>query len=137
MRGPVQALNRAAARMARMSALLAGAGLMLMAGLAFLTAAGWLFLASLRDPLFASLIVGLIYCGGGLILLAIAVSGARSAPGNKTAEEFRTAAHEGSLDPPSTGEFPPLLEAFIFGLNTALRLRRRKGQPRGGDKPRQ
>ncbi|MBR9765595.1 MAG: hypothetical protein GYB53_19275 [Rhodobacteraceae bacterium] len=46
--------------------------LLILPGLAFLTAALWMLLSELRDALFAASIIGALYFGLGLICLAMA-----------------------------------------------------------------
>lgn len=126
---------------ARKAVLMAGAGLALCVGFGFLTAALWIFLATVQDHLFAALVIGLIYVGAGMILIAVAAKGRpQPIPHAAPRPEFTSArshaadplhdarvAAEGPAAPPR-GEFPPLMEAFIFGLNTAAKVRRRKSR---------
>lgn len=126
--------QRAIADAGRRAVLGLGAMLLLTVGLAFLTVAAFIALAALRDPLFAALVIGLAYLGLGLILMALA--GRRPpAPPQPSPEELaeraarrdaalRAAMAEAGLHVPPKGESPPLIEAFLFGLTMALRLRR-------------
>lgn len=127
-------MQRAIADAGRRAALGFGAAVMMAVGMAFLTAAGFIALAAWRDPLFAALIVGLVYLGLAAILMGFA-SRKPSAPPPPSPEElaasaaqrdaaFRAAMAEAGLEMPRKGEFPPLVQAFMFGLTMAQKLRR-------------
>jgi hypothetical protein len=126
--------RQALADAGRRAALGFGAAVLLLIGLAFLTVAAWLALAALRDPLFAALVIGLVYLGLGLILLAMAGRRAPPPPPPDPAtrdDALRAAMAQAGLNVPPKGEFPPLIESFLFGLIMALKLRRGDGGDRG------
>lgn len=110
---------------------LAQAGLVMAGGLFLLLAvllaavAGWLQLAAMLGAVAASLIVaaGLGLLGLVLVLLA---RPRRRRPAEAAEREaaLRDLLAEAGLRVPERGERPPLIEAFLFGLTTALRLSR-------------
>lgn len=120
-------------RRAARGAALGGVGaLLVVVGGGFLLAAAWLALAALLDAVMASLLLGLVLAGAGLI--AIGIVGRRPpdpAPPPETDEDaaLRRLLREAGLTVPPRGEAPNLTEAFLFGLVVAMRLRR-GGPPR-------
>lgn len=87
------------------------AGLAILAGLAFWTAAGWFFLLTVTTPLNASLILGALYTGAGLIGFGIVSMRSRKA----AAPRKPAKAPEATLE--------SLVSAFITGLNAGARTR--------------
>lgn len=102
--------KRAARRAARNAALLLLAAVCLLVGLGFATAAAFIGLSALNGPIFAAIVLALVYAGAGAILVAAAVSG-RPEPG-PSAEE------------PSIS-WPAVLQAFTLGLGAARGFSRR------------
>jgi hypothetical protein len=92
----------------RRSAFGVAGGLFLLLGFGFLTAAAWLALALAHGALFASMILGLVFCGVGLICLAMA---ARKPPAPAL--------------PPTVVSQTNLLAAFMGGLRTGRAMARR------------
>lgn len=84
--------------------------LLLVCGIGFLTAATWVALALAYGALIASLILGLVFCGGGLVCLAMAT---RKSPPL----------------PPATTSQDDLLAAFLGGLKTGRAMSRRSSAP--------
>ena len=107
------AIDRKVARAGKTAALGLGAGLLLIAGLAFLTVAAWITLATAAGALTAATVVGAVYLGAGCIMLAIALTG-RDKPDHATANY---AAHE----PEIPSDTPPLMAAFMHGMNAGAR----------------
>ena len=114
---------------------LAQAG-MLMAGGLFLTlaggllaVAGWLALSDLLGPIWASLSVAAVLTLVALVLFVLAARPRRrpARPGPRE-ETLRRIFAEAGIEVPENGERPPLTEAFLLGLSTALRLRRAAGR---------
>ncbi len=103
------------------------AGGFLAVGVAFLLAAGWQEIARRSDPVLASLLVA-AGCGAvALLLLLVAwLRGRRPrrVPASDTDAALRALFAEAGLRVPEAGERPPLVEAFLFGLVTAMRLGR-------------
>jgi hypothetical protein len=96
----------------RRSAFGVAGGLFLLLGFGFLTAAAWLALALAHGALFASMILGLVFCGVGLICLAMA---ARKPPAPAPAPAL----------PPTVVSQTNLLAAFMGGLRTGRAMARR------------
>ncbi|WP_272009429.1 phage holin family protein [Roseovarius sp. ZX-A-9] len=72
MLGLVDTLRQEVRAAARAAALRSVAMVLLLVGLAFLTAALWLFIVTVATALTAAVVIGALYCGVGLILLAMA-----------------------------------------------------------------
>ncbi|UYV38261.1 hypothetical protein N4R57_04005 [Rhodobacteraceae bacterium D3-12] len=106
-------IKQTAADAARKAGLLTGGLLCVGVGLAFLTAAAWIYLAATLDALAAASIIGGVYAGLGLILIGVASSsGAR----NAQARAYREALHESEAQHAPAGEAPPLMQAFLYGM---------------------
>lgn len=73
----LHSLRHSVRRAAGRAALSAVAGLMVVVGLAFLTTALWIWIASTHGTLFAAAVIGAIYFGLGLILLAVGLPSRR------------------------------------------------------------
>ncbi len=114
MDAAIAALQRAIREIARRLALQGAAAALLLAGVIFLTAALWLYLSQLRDALFASLTVGSGFVGVALVLLVVA------RPRRRTPA---LAAEEPQPGARSVTGIAPLLDAFLFGLEVALKQR--------------
>ncbi len=110
-------VKRAAADAARAAVLFGLAGLCIGVGVAFLTAAGWSRLATMRGPVFASAAVGAGYCVLALVLVGLGTLGARR-------QKRRVPL------PPAPPPSPPLQDAFFAGLDMGRRVR-------GGRAPRE
>ncbi|MDD9705751.1 MAG: phage holin family protein [Paracoccaceae bacterium] len=112
------AVTARARKGARRAGLLILSGLLLATGAGFLTVAIWIVASTAWSPQAAALMLGVIYLGLGGIVIAIASTPQR----DQSHVTDQTAAHgvkSGTANP-----YPPLAEAFVFGLDTALRLRR-------------
>ena len=105
-------------------------GLFLLVAGGLAAVAGWIWLAQWRDPVWASLIVagGCTVTGAVLLLLARPRRRRAAAPDPQGPSDrdalIRALFVEAGLRVPPRGESPALVEAFLFGLTTALRLRR-------------
>jgi hypothetical protein len=108
-------LRRAFARGAARGAALAVAALLLLAGIAFLTAAAWIWLARAESALAASLVIGAVYGLAGLVVLGLALRRPQPAPP--------------PVAPPPPPPPPPvslsLTEAFLIGWRTGRDLRKK------------
>ena len=134
---PVFIIARLRARLrdaARRSALGAAGVFLVVLGAGFLLAAIWIILAEWLDALLASALMGAVLAGVGLILLGLA---ARSEPvpeplpddrSRDAAEDamLRRLLREAGLEVPPKGQKPPIVDAFLFGLVMALRLRQQR-----------
>lgn len=90
---------------ARSAGLWSGGLLLVATGTGFLTVAAWIFLVSLADALTAAGVIGAAYLGLGLVFIGFARSGA---------QEPEAAPHPA---PRSQSEYPPLMSAFIYGVD--------------------
>lgn len=86
------------------------AGLVLVTiGTGFLTAALWMFLSELRDALFAATVIGALYVGVGLILLALSRR-CRPVP----------MAHPVGAPPPPAASAAGLFAALMQGIGAGM-----------------
>lgn len=111
------------AQAARKTALGAGAALALLVGIAFLTAAAWIYIAATVDTFIAAIVIGAFYVGLGFVLLGLASAREKSGPepaGVKSAPE---------PNPDAPSNLPPLAQAFIFGMEAGAAAKRRKPRP--------
>ena len=111
---------------ARRVGLLILASLLLAVAAGFLSVAIWIVTATAWSPLVAALVLGGIYLGGGLLALVL------SMPRRPVVAEAAAQAEAAA----KTAPFPPLAEAFVFGLDTALRLRRSRDRDPSRDRDR-
>lgn len=104
--------------------MIATAALLLLTGAAFLVAAIWKLLADQFSPLAASGICAALFTGAGLVILLVGNSQPepRMPPLRQRA---RQEAERVRPDPPS-GEYPALMEAFLFGVATYERVRKQR-----------
>lgn len=121
-----------AARAARRAALSFGAMICFGVGMAFLTAAAWIYLSMVANSLVAAAVIGAAYMGLGFILLGL--SRLRPVPPAAYAAGAGAAAAGvyGPPPPPPTGE-PPLTQAFLYGIQAGLsagRARRAAAKPK-------
>ena len=111
MFGPVESK---VARVGKTAVIGLGAGLCLAVGLGFLTVAAWLLLVAVTDAATAATVIGATYLGAGLILLGVVLAGGRSG-GQGAAEGAAVGSQQGA------GEMPPLMAAFLHGMNAGAR----------------
>jgi hypothetical protein len=62
------------AGVARKAGLVTASAVLTGVGTAFLTAAAWIYLSTVHSTGFAALIIGLVYIGAGVVVLAMALS---------------------------------------------------------------
>ncbi|TVP99986.1 MAG: hypothetical protein EA338_06035 [Roseinatronobacter sp.] len=98
-------------------------GALLAVGGGFLVSAGWLILAEEFSPLIASFACGAILCGLGLIVLAFRGRGAPVIP--TLDQQLRAQSARGEGYRPK-GDFPALMEAFLFGVSIYAQIKNRK-----------
>ncbi|MGP9790132.1 phage holin family protein [Roseinatronobacter sp. NSM] len=99
------------------------AGAMLVVGLGFMVAALWMLLAVQFSSLVATYVMGLFFLGlSGVLLLIKRLR--RPPPVPSLDADLRATAARGQAYQPK-GEFPALLEAFLFGVNTYVQVRNR------------
>lgn len=78
-------LEHKVAAAARKAGLITASAVLTFVGAAFLTAAAWIYLSAAYSASFAALIIGLVYMGAGVVMLAIALSNSRPTPPPKQA----------------------------------------------------
>ncbi|MDO5758200.1 MAG: phage holin family protein [Rhodobacterales bacterium] len=118
--GLVTAIRDRSARAARRALILISGVAFLLIGIGFLTSAAWIMLEEVYSAAAASAILSGVYAGVGLVAIAIASSSAK--------RELRTPERPVQQDPAETlqpGVTPPLVQAFLIGLNAALAARGR------------
>lgn len=98
---------------ARAAALSALGALFAIVGLAFLTGALWLLFACLETPLFAATVIGALYCGVGLTLLAFGMRG-KSGTARRPTSHADLASHEAEAR--HREPFLQMAEGFAMGL---------------------
>jgi threonine/homoserine/homoserine lactone efflux protein len=109
------AITARAQRGARRAGLMAASTLLVIVAIAFLTVALWIVIAEAQSAKAAALILGALYLtAGGVLRLMAKPSPPQPAPPPKQA------AHPAS----ATSPYSAMAEAFVFGLETAIRLRR-------------
>lgn len=109
--------KKAAARAAVSAALLGSGALCVAAGIGFLTMALWAQLALLYGAPLASLILGAAYLGTGLIIIGVGLS-----KSNRTST--RTAAQGSAGSSFDAGDAPPLVQAFLYGVQAGIKARK-------------
>ncbi|MEM8655273.1 MAG: phage holin family protein [Pseudomonadota bacterium] len=115
----LQALKDNIAQTAQRAALGGLGGLLMLAGVGFLTSALFLYLLTQTDPITACLVVGGGFSGLGLILLAISSSGRRvKPPAPKVAQP----------DLPHSA-MTPVVVAFLDGLQQGMAARHASKPP--------
>jgi|TARA_R100000655_G_scaffold87095_1_gene127238 fatty acid desaturase len=111
----MQHLRGSARRAARTAMLSAGAAILLLIGLLFLTLAAWLYLVTVTTAMTAALILGAAYFGVGFLLLALAGSDG-SAPRHAPDQgEPAASEHDGLKN---------LVMAFLAGITAGQKARR-------------
>lgn len=104
--------------MMRRSAFAAGGAVFILIGIGFLSVAGWIVLADMRDPVFASLVFGAVFFGIGLIFLGLSRRSFR-------ASDMKAAAQAGAVAKSHEvrAAVPSMAQAFMVGLNSGLQRR--------------
>lgn len=103
---------------ARRFGLMAVSGVFFAIAAAFLTVAAWIVISDAQSPEVAALVIGGFYLLIGIVFRVMARN-------PKPVKPARPAPAEADVPPTAKGNpYPPLTEAFVFGLDTALRLRR-------------
>lgn len=110
-------LRKAAARAALRTAMMSGGAVCVLVGIGFLTMALWLHLTLLYGAILASLTVGAAYLGVGLIAIGFSVA----KPAHEPAETAEPRPDEAPID---TSNAPPLVQAFLYGMQAGMRARK-------------
>ncbi len=107
----LERVKSSAAQAMRKAALLSAGLFCCVAGMAFLTLSAWILLSEAYGALTAASVIGSFYSGVGLILIAVALSGNRAGSDRAVA---------------SKPADPPLMQAFLAGLETGSSTARRR-----------
>ena len=91
----------------------------------FGVAAAWVALEVEMGAISASLIIGAVFFGLGLLILSLSSVATRPRPRPVQEAEPRTAAPPRGMYRPS-GEHPPVMEAFLLGLSIYLETKNRR-----------
>lgn len=67
-------IEQKVAKTARMAGLVTASAALACVGAAFLTAAAWMYLSIIQSPVFAAVVIGLVYVGVAAVTLAVALS---------------------------------------------------------------
>ena len=119
----VSQFRRTAEWHARRTAMLSVGVVLLAIGGGFVVAAVWIGLAPLLGALGTSLVIGAVFLGGGLVVLGLRSSG--PAPRVRGGDAgMRMSGAQGTFRPGR--DFPPLMEAFLFGVAIYLQTRKRR-----------
>ncbi|MCX7560196.1 phage holin family protein [Sulfitobacter sp. F26204] len=110
----MRSIKQKAARTAKRAGLLTGAGVLMIVGTGFLTLAAWLYLTVGFSPMEAALIIAAVYFGTGLLLIGL---GAR---------EDHDADMRTDAQPAPPPEAPPLVQAFLFGMQAGTNSGRKR-----------
>lgn len=113
MTGLIHEMRASARTAAKTAGLSLVGGLMMAVGVGFMTLAFWLLLVRLEGPLFAASVLGCLYLGGGMFVLAVTAM----RPPRRTGRS--KAAHAPPRDP-----FAQLAEGFATGLRAGQATRR-------------
>ncbi|PTX57069.1 putative superfamily III holin-X [Litoreibacter ponti] len=115
----VEHLKKKAARASKKAGLLTGGLLAVITGIAFLSWAAWFYLSLLTDPMTASVIIGAAYVGIGLVMIGMAVMSSGDSRDHLAEHDEQVKAAQPSSDN------PPLMQAFMFGMEAGLSAHRR------------
>ncbi|MHC0052749.1 phage holin family protein [Actibacterium sp. D379-3] len=104
---------RQAERGLKTAALFALGGILTLIGMGFLTVAGWISLATAYDRTTAALVLGFVYFGPGILVIAA------------TRQRTNPVRNDPPYpDPGNTSEIASLLQAFIGGVDQGIRTRK-------------
>lgn len=109
---------------ARQTALLSVGGILVAIGGGFVVAAAWIGLVPILGSLGTALVLGAVFIGAGLIVIGL--RNAQPAPRAASIDDgLRQMAGKRGMFRPD-GEFPPVMEAFLFGVSVYLQVRNRR-----------
>jgi biotin transporter BioY len=112
-----------AAQTAQTAALGLGASLCLVVGCAFLTGALWLYLLTVTTTLVACVIMGAIFTGVGLVMIALMSARSRNRKHQKREEFLRYQAQQKASVSNGLEGVAGVIAAFINGLNAGKKAR--------------
>ncbi|KMK66111.1 phage holin family protein [Puniceibacterium sp. IMCC21224] len=108
----VSSLKQSARRTSRAVAMSAAGMICICVGAGFFTSALWMILSRWEGSLFAACVIGGLYAGGGLILVALSGRGSHSPKHNSRTEDAEAMVR--------------LVEGFLTGLDAGRRTARPK-----------
>ncbi|MCX8228011.1 MAG: hypothetical protein OTI35_18230 [Sulfitobacter sp.] len=112
-----------AAETAQTAAIGLGAGLCLLVGSVFLAAAGWIFLLSITTALLACLIMGGVFFGAGLVMVAVVSIRSRNLKRKREAELLRIQAQQRAQPFGGVEGIAALVIALINGFKAGKKTR--------------
>ena len=114
----IEHLKKNAARASRKAGLLTGGLLSIVVGLGILSWSAWVYLSLLTDPVTASAIIGGFYVGFGFLMIGFAsLSTREDSRDNAVPNQSKFAGQ--------TGPQPPLMQAFLYGMDAGLAAQRK------------
>lgn len=119
---PLAEIRQVAKGTTRRTAFFVAGGVVVSVGAAFLIVALWIAMEQAFNSLAAALVVAGLLIAIGLVIIGIAPRKLRFTPPEA---RLRHAARNGALYRP-TGAFPPLAEAFLYGLAVSIQIRNRR-----------
>ncbi len=99
-------IEKKVTRTAKRAGLYTGGLLLCSVGVAFMTAAAWIALATALDAQIAAIVIGCAYLGVGLVIFGVAAS--------SPSQEQPKAPH--AEQPKAPSDAPPIVQAFMYGL---------------------
>ncbi|WP_255200198.1 MULTISPECIES: hypothetical protein [unclassified Sulfitobacter] len=112
-----------AAETAQTAAIGLGAGLCLVVGSIFLSAAAWIFLLTITSTLIACLVIGGVFFGAGLVMVAATSIRSRNLKHQREAERLRLQAQQRAQALGGVEGIATLVVALINGFNAGKNAR--------------
>lgn len=112
-----------AAQTAQTAAIGLGASLCLVVGFVFLIGAAWLFLLTVTTALIACLIIGGLFTGTGLIMIAMMSARSKALKRKKQQEALRFQARQKENLSSGLDGMAGIIAAFINGMNAGKKAR--------------
>ncbi len=116
-------VSQRAAETAQTAAIGLGAGLCLLIGSIFLAAAGWIFLLTITTALLACLIMGGVFFGTGLVMVAVVSIRSRNLKRKREAELLRIQAQQRAHPFGGVEGIAALVIALINGFKAGKKTR--------------
>jgi len=104
-------VKKSASEKARRAGVISAGAVISCVGVAFLTAAAWIYLSAVLDTLLAAMIIGAAYLGVGLIMIGLGANRKQPVPP--------------APQPAAAPEGPPMMQAFMYGLQAGASADRR------------
>lgn len=119
---PLAEIRQVAKGATRRTAFMVAGGVVVLIGSAFLIVALWIAVEQALNALAAALIVAGVLLAIGLAIMGLAPRQPRFTTMDA---RLRNEARKGGIYQP-TGAFPPVAEAFLFGLAIAMQIKNRR-----------